>query len=228
MANIDFDERLDALLEGLHVNLIHDDSWQHLPVFFANGKLRPMPYAFWKSMSFNTRRLFLHYHAQYFLPTLESILFIDRLISDVPKKDCLEIGAGNGWLGFLLGIRMTDNYNQTKPEIKQMYDNAGQPVIKYGADVEKIEAVDAAKKYLPHTIIGSWITEKGEPPYGNPYAIDEVEMMRYCKRYVFIGTDIEHRYKTLIRNASGQKYKCPGLISRTKDDDKNTIWVFEK
>jgi hypothetical protein len=155
----------------------------------------------------------------------ESLILINDLIGSIPLKDCLEIGAGNGWLGYLLGIKMTDSYLQDNPAMKSLYSMVSQPVIKYGLDVERIEAVEAVKKYRPHTVIGSWISEKNSG--GNPYLVDEVEMMKYCKRYIFIGTEHQHDYKTLIKNGKGRKYKTPGILSRAKDDSVNAVWVFE-
>jgi len=205
--------------------LVMDHSYKNYDILDERRKLKIKSAEFWHQLGWNARRTFLHFEGQYFLPTVESLILINDLIGAVPRDECLEIGAGNGWLGWLLGIKMTDSYLQEDPATKFMYAFAQQPIIKYGLDVERMEAVEAVKKYRPHTVIGSWISEK--QPDGNPFVVDELEMMKYCKRYIFIGTETQHDYKTLIRTGLGRKYKAPGILSRAKDDSVNAIWVFE-
>lgn len=216
---------VDSLLKDFKSHLNFDYAYKKHDIIDDRKKLKIKTADFWHRLGWDARRTFLHFEGQYFLPTVESLILINNLIGSIPKEDCLEIGAGNGWLGYLLGIRMTDSYLQDEPAMKFAYLSAGQPVIKYGADVERLDAVEAAKKYRPHTIIGSWISEKGAA--GNQLLADELEMMKYCKRYIFIGTDVHHEYKTLVREGRGVKHKNPGILSRAKDDSVNSIWVFE-
>jgi len=222
-----FLKHLETMSQSIGI-ISSDMTWQnHISeIFYPNGKLRPLPASWWLEKGFTFRRSFLHFRAQYFLPTLESIGFIHSLIGD--PKNCIEVGAGNGWLGYLLGVRMTDSWLQRKPEVAQIYEGSKQPTIEYGLDVEKLDAISAVKKYKPDTVIASWVSDLLNLSWSNPYAIDEVEMMNHCRRYIFIGTRQQHHYKALIKSwPKTKQYQGRGLLSRSKDDSQNLIWVFE-
>src|ERR1700733_793994 len=146
-------------------------------------------------------RLFCHFHARYLLPTLELIEFLDPLIK---KEDTLEIGAGCGDLGRNLGIRMTDNYCQEIPEVKLIYTLTSQPTIAYAKDVEKIDAIEAIKKYKPKNVIGAWVTQWADcdlsVPKGNGsiYGIKENEILDLVDNYILIGSEKIHGTKKIM------------------------------
>jgi hypothetical protein len=199
-----------------------DKSWHNYD-FFDNDKLRIMPTAYWQEVGYQTTRTMLHFKAQYFLPTTEAISELQKLIAPIGPEDCLEIGAGNGWLGSLLGIKMTDSHRQSKAAIMAAYLASGQPIIVYGQDVEKLDALSAVRKYKPHTVIGSWVSEKSSIL---PDGIDEEHLLRMVKRYILIGSDTIHG-KKIIMARKHQKIKSPFLLSRTEKQQENSIWIWE-
>src|SRR5271166_6566557 len=71
-------------------------------------------------------RMFCHNYARYLLPTKELVDFIQRYV--IGSMSAIEIGAGCGDLGRHLGIRMTDNYCQERPDVKAYYQLARQPI----------------------------------------------------------------------------------------------------
>jgi len=199
-----------------------DKSWQNHD-FFVDNKLKAMPTAYWQEVGYITTRTMLHFKAQYFLPTTEAILELQKIIAPISPEDCLEIGAGNGWLGSLLGIRMTDSHRQREAAIMAAYLTSGQPVIKYGPDVEKLDALSAIRKYKPHTVIGSWVSEMSNIL---PDGIDEEKMLGMVKRYILVGSDTIHGKKRIMARKH-QKIKSSFLLSRTEKQQENSIWIWE-
>lgn len=140
----------------------------------------------------------------------------------------IEIGSGVGLLGESLGIRKTDNFMQEWPEIKLMYTLTGQPTIKYGKDVEKLDAIEAIKKYKPHTVIGSYITHKYDPKIGsgNQYGPDPIRIVKNCERYIMIGTKITHKDNPLMK-LPHEELESDTLITRGSSLF-NRIFIWEK
>jgi len=209
---------------GVHQFQVNKD-WENLDIFETNGKLKILPTQFWLNQGFLTYRSMLHFKAQYFLPTIEALDAIKGLIKDVSLDDCMEIGAGNGWLGYALGIKMIDNYRQAGVEIMLAYLANGQPIIKYGEDVEKLDALSAVEKYKPHTVIGSWISQKSDITL--PDGVDDVLMLSKVKRYILIGSDNVHGANRIMK-IKHQKIKLPSLLSRTRRQEENSIWIWSR
>ena len=82
----------------------------------------------------------------YLLPTIE---LVERLKRAIDGRRAIEIGSGNGVLAEALGIQGTDNFMQEMPKYKALYAAQGQPTIKYGKNVENLDALAAIKKYKP-------------------------------------------------------------------------------
>lgn len=69
-------------------------------------------------------RSFKHEYPVYVLPTTELLDVLDDLIQDYDRV--IEIGAGTGSIGRLLGIKMTDSYLQQDNEaVKKVYEVTG-------------------------------------------------------------------------------------------------------
>ena len=208
---------------GVHQFQVNKD-WEKLDIFETNSKLKILPTQFWLDQGFLTYRSMLHFKAQYFLPTLEAMDAIKGLLKDIPLDDCLEIGAGNGWLGHALGIKMIDNYRQTRFDIMLGYLAAGQPIVNYGHDVENLDAISAVEKYAPHTVIGSWISQQSDIL---PDGVDDVLMLSKVKRYILIGSDNVHGANRIMK-IKHQKIKLPSLLSRTRRQEENSIWIWNQ
>src|SRR5690349_21868681 len=110
-----------------------------------DGNLKLLPASFYRELKWQDFRIFCHQYGRYGIPTTELIKFITNILG---SKRSIEIGAGAGDLGLYLGnIPMTDNRQQEWPSIASHYKAMGQPVIKYHKSVEKLDALDAVKKY---------------------------------------------------------------------------------
>ena len=194
-----------------------------------NGYLKILPASVYGDFQWEELRLFCHFYARYGLPTKELIEWLKQTIGD---KSAIEIGAGCGDLGRALGIPMTDNFMQEWPEVQLMYTVSGQPLIKYGAEVERIDALDAAKKYKPDIIIGQWVTHWIDPNLpmpaggGNMYGIKEDLLLRECKSYIVIGNRKVHCHKQILKMPH-QELEFPFIKSRAHDPKENVIYFWQ-
>lgn len=176
---------------------------------------------------FEELRMFCHFNARYLLPTVELIEFLKEQIDD---KSAIEVGAGCGDLGTHLGIKMTDNYCQEWPDVKEFYKAIKQPTIKYGENVEKIDVIDAIIKYKPDIIIGAWVTQWIDPNIpppiggGSIYGIKEDKLLELVNTYILIGAEEIHKHKAIMKKPH-TKIDAPFVRSRRKD---NKIWIWKK
>lgn len=195
-------------------------------VFDNEKKLIIKPYSFWKNRDLNERRYFMYVHGIYVLPTTELIEWLRTMIVGA----AIEIGAGNGSIARTLGIPITDSRMQESPEIKFIYQMGGLPPIVYHNDIEKLDAIEAVKKYEPDTVIGAFITHKFDPKIGNGNAlgVDEIKMLHKIKRrYINIGNKHTHKDKPLLK-IPHTEYQFDWLITRSVDQYQNVIFVFDK
>ena len=193
--------------------------------------IKPVSQSYVDSLDRIDLRAYCHYRGIYTVVTHELIDYLKLLLN---VEETIEIGSGNGTLALGLGIPATDNWLQADPMIALHYTMMGQPIIKYPAFVERLDGIEAIKKYKPHTVLGSWITHKwrDEEPEreGNQWAPDEEEIMANCDRYVMIGNKETHKRNRLFNK---KKYHCTvlqpvELRSRAKQVDANAIFTFTK
>lgn len=193
-----------------------------------SGKLRLYPASWYDSIPYEILRLFCHFYCRYFFPTVEAIEFLSKKIKD---KNVIEIGAGCGDLGYHLGIPMTDNYQQTFSDVKAAYAKMGQPVINYGEDVIKMDALTAIEEFKPDYVIGAWITPWGDPklpapPEGcNIDGVKEEELLRRTG-YINIAAKSIHSHKSILRHP--HRTIAPEFLrSRKQNRYDNVIWIWE-
>jgi len=190
------------------------------------GRLRVMPASYYASIKPEERAWFALRHGFYCLPTVELADWLRRFIS---ARSAIEIGAGNGVLAQYLGIPATDSYMQDDPSIRLYYKVHGQPTIPYGPNVERIEALDAAKKYEPGIILGSWITHRWDPQDpsrgGNMYGPDLPAILRHCSQYVLIGNELTHGANPLWARKHEVVYP-PWLYSRSLNHGREFIAIW--
>ncbi len=197
-------------------------------LMFNNGVIKPCSFAQLKQFSQSQISYFCLQHAIYQLPTIELIDFIHNQIGG---ESAIEIGSGNGHIGSALGIKMTDNHMQLIPSIKAHYELLGQPVIKYGKDVEQIDAISAVEKYKPEVVVACWVTHKFKDgmEVGNMLGVEEELFFDMgVKKYVHVGNENVHRQKPLLNKIEPKRYKFPWLLSRSMQPHDNVIYVFEK
>lgn len=164
--------------------------------------------------------------AIYNFPTVELIEHLKEIIGD---RSAIEIGSGNGVMAKALGIPATDNRQQERPDVVAYYELLRQPVIKYGDNVEELDAHAAVKKYKPKVVVATWVTHKFNPAdptrEGNQDGVDEAWIIDNCDEYVFIGNMKTHEKKP-IWSRPHTKQALPFLYSRSMSDAPNFIARF--
>ena len=196
-------------------------------LLLPNGRLKLLPAADYKNYSWDEFRLFCHTYARYGIPTAELIDHLKELIGD---RSAIEIGAGAGDLGYHLGIKMTDSKQQERPDVAAYYKAMGQPPIRYPDDVEKIDALEAVKKYKPKVVVASWITPYAPHPtsYGSNFlGVKEDEILKLVDTFAIIGNLDIHRDKP-IRKISHANIHAPWILSRAKNPNNNCIFMWNK
>lgn len=195
-----------------------------------NGYLKILPASFYAGLDPVELRVFCHIHARYGLPTVELVEWLKHYIGD---RSAIEIGAGCGDLGRTLGIPMTDNFCQEWPDVKAIYMAAQQPLIRYGENVERLDALDAAKKYKPDIIIGQWVTnwiDPNAPPPpggGSVYGVKEDLLLKECKSYVVIGNSNVHGHKPILQMPHMEVQNRDRVIwSRANDQSMNVVYIW--
>lgn len=196
-----------------------------------DGVLQVMPAAFYRQFDQVDLSGFCLKQAAYVLPTFELLDKINELILEVsPTRSAIEIGSGNGVLGKGLGIPCTDSYMQADAGVAAMYAMAKQPVITYGAHVEKLDAFAAVKYHRPEVVVAAWVTHKYIPAEhwreGNMFGVDEKALLRRIKRYVFVGNLSPHGKKPLLA-IPHKRIEVDYLFSRSFDPHSNVIMVWE-
>jgi len=167
-------------------------------------------------------------HAIYGMPTVELVEWLREQIGEV---SAIEIGSGATGLGRHVGIPMTDADMQSRPDIRMYYVMSGQPTITLPADVERIDANAAVRKYNPHTVVGMWVTQRWRPGMPDHVGalvdgVDETDLLRRVKRYIVIGNDAVHGDKDIMA-LPHCTYRFPWLRSRATYPEKNAIYVWE-
>lgn len=138
-----------------------------------------------------------------------------------------------GDLGSLLGIPMTDSYSQTTPEMRMYYASLGQPIISPPPSVEKLDALEAVKKYKPEVVVAAWVTQlfqdgDTEEKIGSSvYGVDELRILDCCQTYIFIGNAQVHKDKRILKKPH-ETHKAYYLLSRSLHAQENVIWVWSK
>lgn len=196
-----------------------------------NGALTVMPADFYRHFRQADLSGFCQRHGFYLLPTVELVELIDRLILQIsPTRSAIEIGSGNGTLGAALDIPCTDSHMQNDPHIRALYELAGQPVTRYGAHVERLDALSAVERYRPEVVVGAWVTHiydaKEHARGGNMYGVDEVALLQRVKRYIFVANMNPHALKPLLALPHAT-IQTDAIFSRGIDASKNALLVWD-
>lgn len=190
------------------------------------GEIRPVHAQQLRDLGHKAVLTYCCVHAIYQIPTIELLEWLDAEIPD--KQNALEICAGHGEIGRMLGIRSTDSYLHTRPEIRNYYAAARQRTTIPLPRVEKLDANTAVAKYNPTTVFGSWITQYGLCGQSSMYGVHEAEILLHpsVRRYIMIGNDAPHGEK-LILAAGPNVHRHPGLVSRGIDQSLNAIYDWK-
>jgi len=169
----------------------------------------------------------------YGIPTTQ---MIDWLRDKIGGRKAIEVGAGNGVYGRSLGIPMYDNFMQERPEIALIYALQRQSTVPYGADVQRMDALDAVKQHRPEVVLGVWVTQKFEEGYdhGAMDGIDERAILAVpsTQTYMVVGNLNVHGGKEIRTNVPKgwtlTEYDLPFNLSRANQPEKNRIFVWDR
>lgn len=193
-----------------------------------NGRIKVVPAEYYAGTTKEERMLFGHRNSAYGFVTTELVEWLRQTIAG---RSAIEIGAGNGVLAAALGIPATDSRMQEHPIISAIYEAAGQPTIKYGDNVEKLDAASAVRKYKPRVVIANWVTHKyredRKEHAGNAFGVDEEDVLENCETYIFIGNVQVHRGKSIWKSIANEVlFFNDWLYSRAMNHSPNFICVW--
>jgi hypothetical protein len=193
-----------------------------------DGRLRELPAEAF-DVDPKERFLWCAKRARYGLPTAELLAFLRDTIDGRPA---LEIGAGQGDLGRLLGIPMTDSGEQTSLDMRAYYALLGHAVTEPPPDVERLRALEAIEKHKPAVVIASWVTQlylagdEGPPRIGSSLlGVDELELLQRVPCYVHIGNEGSHRQKRAL-SLHHREIRAPWIVSRSLKPADNFIAIW--
>lgn len=199
-------------------------------VLDEQGQLRILPAAYYHSTTREERALLGHRTALYGLPTQELVAWIKNYIGD---RSAIEIGAAHGLLAQALGIPATDSYQQDDPNMALYYAMIGQATVRYGAHVERLDALSAVAKHRPQVVVASWVTHKylmiRNEAGGNIEGVNEEALLDSgIEAYVFIGNTVTHAGKS-IWNRPHRIIEQDFVFSRAMHpDSKDILCVWER
>ncbi|HDR9103359.1 TPA: hypothetical protein QDB04_000078 [Burkholderia vietnamiensis] len=190
------------------------------------GILQVLPASFYAQFTTQEVATFGVLNGLYGLPTTELTVWLKQVVGE---QSMLEIGAGNGVLARELGIRATDNWMQTWPDIAAWYASLQQPTVPYGDWVENLDAHAAIAKYTPDVVLACWVTHQYRDDRheqgGNVYGVDEEAVLAACKTYIHIGNGRVHANKS-IRSQPHRRYQFDWLVSRALKPELNEICIW--
>lgn len=192
------------------------------------GQLRVVPAAQLASSSAQARLHFGVTHGIYGFVTLELVQHLQTIIAG---RSAIEIGAGHGRLAAALGIPATDNRQQEEPALREYYAALGQPTVRYGDEVQKLDAAAAIAHHQPQVVVASWVTHRFLPDRpeagGSTSGVDEEAVIQACETYIVIGNTHVHRHKP-IWLLPHDLIKPPWLFSRAVNGSPDFIAVWER
>ena len=198
-------------------------------LFGPGRRMRRVTNAQMDEISHQTLIAWANLRGRYVLPTAE---LIEWLRARIAGRSVLEVGAGFGDLGHLLGIRMTDSAMQQRPEMLAMYARMGQVAINPPPDVERLEAVEAVEKYKPQVVIAGFLTQayqpgdEQSPKVGSSvFGTDEKRIIDQVEEYIHIGAWAVHRDKR-ARDIAYEEIAQPWIRTRAIDPNRNVIWSW--
>lgn|SRR5574343_206044 len=218
---------IGQLLENSTVLPSVDTSFLDSYLLEPDGRMRLHPAKYYSAITPANLAVWCNKNARYGIPTTELIAFLRRYIGD---RSAIEIGAGHGDLGYHLGIPMTDSKLQDRPDVALYYAALNQPRIKYPADVQTFEAIDAINHFKPKVVIASWLTQKGNEtiPQSCTWGCNEQDVILHheVEAYVFIGNTANHGLKNILK-FQHREFKPHWLKSRSLKPT-NVIWIWER
>lgn len=199
-----------------------------------DGRAELVPSATLAAMPWLDLVMWCYATARYGLVTSELVDWLRPLL--VGRK-AIEVGAGQGDLGFHLGIHQTDSAAQVLADaglLKLAYIAMGQTPTDPPIDVERVDAATAVAKHRPHVVVASWLTQKYQagderPPRvgSSVYGVNECDLIDSVETYIHIGNASVHGDKRALQ-LPHKVFEFPWLWSRSKNPTLNRIWIWGK
>lgn len=212
----------------MKVDLLKPDDVSYLNEILLDekGLVRVLPADRLHALDQDHLRIWLHHHAVYQFPTTE---LVEWLRTQIAGRDAIEIGSGNGAIGRALGIPRTDNRCQEWPDVRAYYALTRQPAVRYGEDVQTLNAVEAVRRHKPKVVVACWVThiynKREHERGGNMYGVDEDWLVNRVETYVHVGATSSHSQKRILSRPH-EEIRADWLVSRAKPEDR-VIWVWE-
>lgn len=191
-------------------------------------RLRVVPSCTLEKTTAQERLVFGVREGLYSFPTNE---LCDFLRSRIAGRTAIEIGAGHGALAEALPIPATDNRQQEEAGLKTYYQDIGQPTVRYGDHVERLDAAAAVAKYRPKVVVACWVTHRFDPDRpeagGSLTGVDEASLIASCEEYIFIGNEHVHAQKP-IWQLPHEKMTPNWLFSRAVNGSRDFIALWHR
>jgi hypothetical protein len=197
-------------------------------LFDENRRMRALPAAELAKIPNDHLVAWAAEQSRYGLPSAE---LVDWLRTQIAGRSAIEIGAGTGDLGRLVGIPMTDSYVQARPKMKFLFDSFGERAIHPPSDVLKLAGLTAVQRMRPKVVVASWVTQLYRPGDTKQrigsfaYGVDELALLKLVETYICIGNEITHRHKRILQKPHST-YHFPWLFSRASEPEFKVIWVW--
>lgn len=195
-----------------------------------NGVLKPLPANDLRNIPTQELKVWAVKNAVYQFPTTELIEFLGNEIGD---RSAIEICAGHGGIGKALNIPSTDSFMQQLPEVQQFYAALKAPTTNPPAHVLKYEATEAVDYFKPQVVVGAYVTQlykEGDTESGigsNIYGVNEEYIVEKVETYIMIGNLMSHQDKRVF-SSPYKEYQFPWLINRSRRQNLNRIWIWNK
>lgn len=210
------------------VSLLQDTTTDRMDAVFGTAEkgIKAGPLSDIEDIDLNEILVWCVRNGVYQVPITDLVSYLHNIIGG---RKAIEICAGCGVFGKALGITSTDSFLQDRKEIRAYYEAIGQRPVAPGPHVEKLEAMDAIRKYDPEVVIASWSTQKWQPGdhQASQFGVDEEALLSHpsVQQYIVIGNERVHGQKRILRH-SHQKERHPFLVSRSADQSLNRIYVW--
>ena len=198
--------------------------------------MRALPAAELLSFGFDRLMAWAIIRARYCFVTAE---LVDWLRQRIAGRPAIEIGAGQGDLGYHLGVPQVDLGRQ-----REAWDAAGygsnplfheQQPTNPPPDIHRLDAEEAVQRFRPAVVIAAWVTEPDHTPTaGGPttlalrragIGVEEIRIIRAVETYIHIGNDVVHAAKRVYR-LKHKVVRADWLVSRAFRQEKNSIRVW--